>query len=247
MSVPVALLEEHKGKVGGLGLQRTQLLIALRGDSGCCGPVRFFCSFCVHSLRVCRLGNLLSIFRMIVKRGGADNERTLSCAGMLEHGRSPLATTGSDADDGADVEAADAQLLATNCWLFQSCQSRLAAAYQQFDVALAAAEVRLPRAVIQSWRWHPPAVDSGSAVQETDVAADMTTIATDVGKSADDSSTTMQSGQSDEHLCVICIAGLQARDGGVRLPCGHLFHETCVAEWLRRNSSCPHCRAQLLG
>ena len=42
--VPVALMEDHKGKVGALELQRTQLLIALRDGSGCCGLVRLLLS-----------------------------------------------------------------------------------------------------------------------------------------------------------------------------------------------------------
>ena len=184
----------------------------------------------------------------------------LLCAGMLEHGRSSLAFTGVAADDSrTDAEEAETQLLRqldTALRLLHSCQSRLAAAYQHFDVALAAAESRLPRAVIQSWRWHPPAAtirknvcagaDLPSAVHD-DAAEGTTTTSMDVGEPADDSSTTVESGDSDDHLCVICIGGLEAHEGGVRLPCGHLFHESCVAEWLRRNSSCPHCRAQLPG
>lgn len=180
---------------------------------------------------------------------------------MLEHGRSSLALTGVDTDDGrTNAEAAETQLirqLDTALRLLHSCQSRLATAYKQFDVALAAAEARLPRAVIQSWRWHPPAAtisgtvcagaDLASAAHGNGVADGTTATSMDVGEPADDSSSTVRSGQSDDHLCVICITGLEAHEGGVRLPCGHLFHESCVAEWLRRNSSCPHCRARLSG
>ena len=29
----------------------------------------------------------------------------------------------------------------------------------------------------------------------------------------------------------------------VRVPCGHMFHEICIFEWTRENSTCPVCRA----
>jgi len=30
----------------------------------------------------------------------------------------------------------------------------------------------------------------------------------------------------------------------VRIPCGHTFHEICIFEWARENSTCPVCRAE---
>jgi len=31
-----------------------------------------------------------------------------------------------------------------------------------------------------------------------------------------------------------------------RLMCGHRFHLGCIAEWIRRDATCPMCRAVLL-
>ena len=31
----------------------------------------------------------------------------------------------------------------------------------------------------------------------------------------------------------------------VKLPCGHCFHERCICAWMRTESSCPICRADL--
>lgn len=44
----------------------------------------------------------------------------------------------------------------------------------------------------------------------------------------------------DEPTCVICQS-----DGLVfkTLPCGHHFHRGCVQQWLRKNPTCPLCRA----
>jgi len=30
-----------------------------------------------------------------------------------------------------------------------------------------------------------------------------------------------------------------------RIPCGHLFHENCIKEWLRTSNQCPVCRYEL--
>lgn len=47
-----------------------------------------------------------------------------------------------------------------------------------------------------------------------------------------------------ESYCVICVAPYEPGEAcGVLPGCGHVFHKLCVAKWLRRNSTCPLCRA----
>jgi hypothetical protein len=175
------------------------------------------------------------------------------CVGMLEHGRSSLALVDTSAEDGVtQAEAAETQLLRrldNALRHLHACQSRLGAAYQQIDVALAAAEARLPRAIIQSWRWHPPSITTGNAMKTEESTHAMSNTCSSAGacEPEDGCSVDCDPDDSEEHLCVICITALEAHEGGVRLPCGHFFHELCVAEWLRRHSSCPHCRARLVG
>lgn len=40
--------------------------------------------------------------------------------------------------------------------------------------------------------------------------------------------------------CPICLLDMQ---GDLRmLPCCHAFHENCIFQWLRINTTCPNCR-----
>ncbi|KDO30502.1 hypothetical protein SPRG_04404 [Saprolegnia parasitica CBS 223.65] len=43
--------------------------------------------------------------------------------------------------------------------------------------------------------------------------------------------------------CTVCMQSLE--DGvAVRVACGHIFHEACLAPWLELRSTCPTCRHQ---
>lgn len=46
--------------------------------------------------------------------------------------------------------------------------------------------------------------------------------------------------------CTICLE-LMNRQNVVRMnTCSHLFHETCINEWLIRSHSCPNCRVSVV-
>ncbi|PHJ21322.1 zinc c3hc4 type (ring finger) domain-containing protein [Cystoisospora suis] len=45
--------------------------------------------------------------------------------------------------------------------------------------------------------------------------------------------------------CTVCTLCIEERDLSIILPCGHVFHWQCVHAWLRRNSTCPNCRADI--
>ncbi|OMO80807.1 Zinc finger, RING-type [Corchorus olitorius] len=52
-------------------------------------------------------------------------------------------------------------------------------------------------------------------------------------------------GDPDEPTsCAICLEGFSG-NSGFKLPCSHVFHGDCVAQWLWRKRSCPLCRFQL--
>ncbi|XP_008935750.1 PREDICTED: E3 ubiquitin-protein ligase AMFR [Merops nubicus] len=42
--------------------------------------------------------------------------------------------------------------------------------------------------------------------------------------------------------CAICWDSMQSAR---RLPCGHLFHNSCLRSWLEQDTSCPTCRMSL--
>jgi E3 ubiquitin-protein ligase RNF38/44 len=49
----------------------------------------------------------------------------------------------------------------------------------------------------------------------------------------------------DNNTCPICINEMVEGEQARSLPCKHLFHQSCVDEWLRVNASCPTCRASI--
>mmetsp|Transcript_5420 Transcript_5420/g.16166 ORF Transcript_5420/g.16166 Transcript_5420/m.16166 type:complete len:564 (+) Transcript_5420:193-1884(+) len=42
-------------------------------------------------------------------------------------------------------------------------------------------------------------------------------------------------------ICIICRD--EVRNSAKKLPCGHIFHKTCLQGWLKRQLNCPTCRA----
>jgi len=45
--------------------------------------------------------------------------------------------------------------------------------------------------------------------------------------------------------CVICMEKFNVGETATRIPCGHLFHTSCIKEWLGRSNQCPTCRYEL--
>uniref|UniRef100_A0A061R0D6 RING-type E3 ubiquitin transferase n=1 Tax=Tetraselmis sp. GSL018 TaxID=582737 RepID=A0A061R0D6_9CHLO len=46
--------------------------------------------------------------------------------------------------------------------------------------------------------------------------------------------------------CIICREEMVVEGANKRLPCGHVFHLTCLRSWLERQQNCPTCRANVL-
>jgi len=45
--------------------------------------------------------------------------------------------------------------------------------------------------------------------------------------------------------CAICQEDFAVKEKAKQLPCQHLYHETCVLQWLEKHNSCPVCRHAL--
>eukprot|EP00931_Biecheleriopsis_adriatica_P068902 TRINITY_DN42795_c0_g1_i1.p1 TRINITY_DN42795_c0_g1~~TRINITY_DN42795_c0_g1_i1.p1 ORF type:complete len:402 (-),score=47.95 TRINITY_DN42795_c0_g1_i1:5-1210(-) len=51
---------------------------------------------------------------------------------------------------------------------------------------------------------------------------------------------------SQDH-CYICLSEFSHDDNPVPLACNHMFHESCIKDWLNRSRSCPVCKVRVDG
>lgn len=54
----------------------------------------------------------------------------------------------------------------------------------------------------------------------------------------------MKIGKSGQD-CTVCSESFRKGEKIRKLPCKHIFHETCIMPWLASNSTCPNCRLNL--
>lgn len=47
-------------------------------------------------------------------------------------------------------------------------------------------------------------------------------------------------------VCIICRDEMVIEDRPKKLPCGHIFHTTCLRTWFQFQRTCPTCRANVL-
>ncbi|WCJ42554.1 RING/U-box superfamily protein [Euphorbia peplus] len=45
-----------------------------------------------------------------------------------------------------------------------------------------------------------------------------------------------------EDACSVCMENFGSGSIGKRVPCGHVFHVSCISSWLSNCDSCPLCR-----
>lgn len=53
----------------------------------------------------------------------------------------------------------------------------------------------------------------------------------------------LEANESNE--CSICIDEMNIGQEAIRIPCGHLYHEDCIKDWLGKSNECPVCRYEL--
>ncbi|KAL7546432.1 hypothetical protein ACHAWF_009773 [Thalassiosira exigua] len=47
--------------------------------------------------------------------------------------------------------------------------------------------------------------------------------------------------------CPICLCDYERGDAVIRLPCAHVYHDSCIGEWTRSHARCPLCNRDLRG
>ena len=49
----------------------------------------------------------------------------------------------------------------------------------------------------------------------------------------------------EKRNCVICLEEFKNGDKATSLPCIHLFHTSCIKNWLKKQNSCPICKFKI--
>jgi len=58
-------------------------------------------------------------------------------------------------------------------------------------------------------------------------------------------SNVMLTNKEIQENCSVCLDNFKEELKGCKLPCGHIFHEDCIKEWLsKHNNRCPVCRVE---
>lgn len=52
-------------------------------------------------------------------------------------------------------------------------------------------------------------------------------------------------GTEDEPQCSICLSEYEEGEGLTTLPCGHIYHDECIASWCTNHARCPLCNYDL--
>lgn len=57
---------------------------------------------------------------------------------------------------------------------------------------------------------------------------------------------------AEDEVCSVCMEGFKEQqkwcdygDGNKRVPCGHVFHASCITTWISHCNSCPLCRSYI--
>ena len=50
---------------------------------------------------------------------------------------------------------------------------------------------------------------------------------------------------SENYQCIICMEEYEKNENVKLLPCGHIFHDKCIKEWLMKQKSCPFCKSEI--
>ncbi|PRQ33512.1 putative aminoacyltransferase, E1 ubiquitin-activating enzyme [Rosa chinensis] len=46
-------------------------------------------------------------------------------------------------------------------------------------------------------------------------------------------------------MCTVCMEEMMVGSEATRMPCSHLYHESCIVEWLQKSGVCPSCKFRM--
>lgn len=49
-----------------------------------------------------------------------------------------------------------------------------------------------------------------------------------------------------DERCPICLESFDKQTTGNKIECEHIFHKSCIVEWLKKNTTCPVCRKNII-
>ena len=52
--------------------------------------------------------------------------------------------------------------------------------------------------------------------------------------------------EAGEGLCSICYDDIKEGEEMLTLPCKHVFHNSCIKEWLAKEKACPMCKQEII-
>ena len=50
---------------------------------------------------------------------------------------------------------------------------------------------------------------------------------------------------SENYKCIICMEEFVKKEKLKLLPCGHIFHDNCIKQWLLKEKTCPFCKSEI--
>ena len=56
---------------------------------------------------------------------------------------------------------------------------------------------------------------------------------------------TNEDGSVEFPNCTICFTNININETVIVLTCGHMYHSSCIEEWLTRQNTCPICRREI--
>ena len=55
----------------------------------------------------------------------------------------------------------------------------------------------------------------------------------------------IKNNEIENNKCIICLNNYEIHDKISYLSCSHLFHSSCIKQWIKRANKCPICKNKI--